>query len=200
MRPCKDVVEWPKLAVYDIETTDWTNVVLLCHVDEYGNRVSFTNVSDYVDWLFYQFEGQHVWAHAGGRFDHRFIIPEVNRRGWDFRAALSGGTIVLMTIQAGGKKIFFADSFRLMPDALKKIGKTVGLEKLDVNRREIDSLTPEQALEYCFRDCDIALKGLQLMRDTFTSVNADFAFTQFNWRQRISLGCFFGRGLSRNLG
>lgn len=165
------------MAVYDIETVEWTNVVLLCHVDELGNRVHFNNVSAYVDWLFYDFEGQHVWAHAGGRFDHRFLIPEINRRGWDFRAALSGGSIVLLTANYGGKKMFFADSFRLMPDALKKIGKTVGLPKLDVDRGHMESLTEEERLTYCFRDCDIALRGLQFMRDTLKAVNADFAYT-----------------------
>ena len=177
MRPLKEAAIWPKIAVYDIETTEWVNVVLLCHVDEFGDRVHFGNVRDYVDWLFSDFKGQHVWAHAGGRFDHRFLIPEMDRRGWDFRAALSGGSIVLLTAQHNGKKLYFADSFRLMPNALKAIGKTVNLEKIDVDRSRIDLLTPEQNLEYCFRDCDIALKGLQGMRDALTRVNGDFAFT-----------------------
>lgn len=177
MRPLKDAAIWPKIAVYDIETTEWTNVVLVCHVDEYGNRVHFPTVRQYVDWLFTNFEGRHVWAHAGGRFDHRFLIPELDRRGWDFRAALSGGSIVLMTAQYKGKKMHFADSYRLMPDSLKKIGKTVGLEKIDVDRGHMESLTKAEQIEYCFRDCDIALKGLQLMRDTLTGVNADFAYT-----------------------
>jgi len=177
MRPLKDTAEWPPIAVYDIETTEWINVVLLCHVDELGNRVHFDNVRDYVSWLFRSFEGQHVWAHAGGRFDHRFLIPEIDRRGWDFRAALSGGSIVLMTASHGGKKMFFADSFRLMPSALKAIGKTINLEKLDVNRSHMETLSKEEQLTYCFRDCDIVLKGLQSMRSALTSVNADFAFT-----------------------
>lgn len=177
MRPLKDTVEWPPIAVYDLEAENWNEIVLCCHVDELGNRVHFPNVSQYIDWLFSRFEGQHVWAHAGGRYDHRFLIPELDRRGWDFRAALSGGTIVLMTASYGGKKMFFADSFRLMPSALKAIGKTIGLEKLDVDRSNMQKLSFDEQLEYCFRDCDIVLKGLQYMRDALTTVNADFAFT-----------------------
>jgi hypothetical protein len=118
-----------------------------------------------------------VWAHAGGRFDHRFILPEILKRGWDFKAALSGGSIVLLSIYNKDRKIFLADSFRIMPNALKSIGKTVNLEKIDVDRDKIGELTEEKRLEYCFRDCEIALKGLQLMRDALMSVNADFAFT-----------------------
>lgn len=177
MRPLKESVEWPPLAVYDIETVEWTKVVLLCHLDELGNKVHFNNVRPYVDWLFNDFEGQHVWAHAGGRFDHRFLIPELNRRGWDFKAALSGGSIVLLTANHGGKKMFFADSFRIMPNALKAIGKTIGIEKIEVDRAHIEALSEADAITYCYRDCEIALKGLQYMKKALVSVNADFAFT-----------------------
>lgn len=177
MRPLKDKHEWPALAVYDIESVNWIDVVLVCHVDEHGNRESFSSVSDYMDWLFSDFQSSHVWAHAGGRFDHRFLLPEAQKRGWDFDVALSGGSIVLMSIWNDNKKIHFADSFRIMPNALKAIGKTVGLEKLDVDRNNIESLTEKETLDYCFRDCDIALKGLQLMRDALDSVDAGFAYT-----------------------
>jgi hypothetical protein len=177
MRPLKESIEWPKIAVYDIETTEWVNVCLICHVDEYGDRVHFETVSKYVDWLFYHFKGNHVWAHYGGRFDHRFLIPELNRRGWPFKAAMSGGSIVIMSASNGHKKINFADSFRLMPDKLANIGETVSLRKLDVDRGHIENLSHEEQIEYCFRDCDITLKGLQHMRDTLTAVNADFAYT-----------------------
>ena len=178
MRPLKYDVDWPPIAVYDIEADDWVNVFLVCHVDELGNRLHFTNIDDYLDFLFSdRFKGSHVWAHAGGRYDHQFLIHAVDRRGWDFRAALSGGSIVVLTVKANGKRIQFADSYRIMPNALKAIGKTIGLEKLDVDRSNVQAMTPERQLEYCFRDCDIALKGLQYMRDVLTSVNGDFAFT-----------------------
>ena len=178
MRPLKNDIEWPPIAVYDIETLDWVNVELVCHVDELGNRAHFRGVGAYLDFLFSdRFKGSHVWAHAGGRFDHRFLIPEIDRRGWDFKAALSGGSIVILSVKANGKRIQFADSFRIMPNALKAIGKTINLEKLDVDRSNLQNYTFEQQLEYCFRDCDIVLKGLQYMRDVLQGVNADFAFT-----------------------
>lgn len=179
MRSLSGRKEWPPIAVYDIESTDWINVVLLCHIDELGNHESFDNVSDYVNWLFSDnFSGSHVWAHAGGRYDHRFLLPEFQRRGWDFRIALSGGSIVLLTARdKKGKEIYFADSFRIMPNALKSIGKTVGLEKIDVDRKNIQLVPREKLIEYCFRDCEIALRGLQLMKTALESVNADFAFT-----------------------
>ncbi len=177
MKPLNQTIEWPPIAVYDIETVNWIDVTLICHVDELGNRVSFKSVSEYLDWLFTDFKSSHVWAHAGGRFDHRFLLPEIQKRGWDFKVALSGGSIVLMTAWNADRRIHFADSFRIMPNALKSIGKTVGLAKLDVDRANMASLTAAEMEDYCFRDCEIALQGLQLMRDALVNVNADFAFT-----------------------
>lgn len=177
MKPLFSFTEWPKISVYDIEATEWVNVTMICHVDEFGNHESFPSVSKYLDWLFTEWPGDILWAHAGGHYDHRFLIAEAKDRGWDFRAAMSGGNIVVLTISNGERTIKFADSYRLMPDGLKKIGDTVGLPKLDVDRAHIELLPLAEQREYCFRDCEIVLKGLQLMRSILTAQNADFAFT-----------------------
>lgn len=178
MRPLHSTTAWPALAVYDLEAAHWVNIELVCHIDEYGNRVSFPNTSEYLDWLFSPaFAGDTVFAHAGGRYDHRFLLEHIKAKGWNFRANLSGGTIVILTVNNGSRTIKFGDSYRLMPDSLEKIGKTVGLHKLEVNPSLIHEMSAAETLAYCFRDCEVALKGLQLMRDTLTTAGADFAFT-----------------------
>lgn len=177
MRPLHSFNEWPKIAVYDLEAGDWVNICLVCHLDEYGNRITFNTVPDYLDWLFSEFQGDIVFAHAGGHYDHRFLIAEMHKRKWDFRTAISGNTIVILTATNGKKTIKFGDSYRLMPDSLQKIGDTVKLPKLDVNPSEIEKLSPQEVLDYCYRDCEIVLKGLQLMRVKLSSAGADFAFT-----------------------
>jgi hypothetical protein len=178
MKPLRTERNWPQIAVYDIEAEQWVNVAIVCHVDEYGNRKVFPNVRSYVDWLFHDFEGDHVWAHWGGHYDHRFVIHEATLRGWDWETIQSGGLIVLVKVQhRTGRVIHFCDSARLMPGSVEKIGKTVGLPKLDVDRSHIEKLTISEMVEYCFRDCDIVVRGLQHMRDTLTEVGADFAYT-----------------------
>lgn len=78
-----------------------------------------------------------------------------------------------------------------MPDSVEKIGKTVGLPKLDVDRQHIENLTIQEVAEYCLRDCDIVLRGLQYIRDTFKKVDADFAYTlasiSTRWVRRSSV-------------
>lgn len=182
MKPLYSDTEWPKIAAYDLEAEHWVDICLVCHLDEYGNKVNFANVSDYLDWLFDVFPGDVVFAHAGGHYDHRFLIHEVHKRGWDFSTAISGGSIVILNVmgqssQGVPRRIRFGDSYRLMPDSLEKIGKTVGLPKLDVDPSNIHAMQAGDVLDYCYRDCEIVVRGLQLMRQKLTAVGADFAFT-----------------------
>jgi len=168
---------WPKIAVYDIETTDWVHVEMICHVDEYGARESFLSIPEYIEFLAERFEGDHVWAHFGGRFDFRFLLPELTRQGHRWRGVWSGSSLIAFTTVLHGREITFLDSFRLMPSSAKAIGKTIGLEKLDVDRTDMGSLSREEMERYCFRDCDVIVKGLQFLRDTLDDVGCDFAYT-----------------------
>ena len=177
MKPLYSRIEWPKIAAYDLEADFWIDIKQVCHVDEYGNRLQFPTVNQYLDWLFTQFEGDIVFAHAGGHYDHRFLIYAAMERGWEFRTAMSAGSIVILTINNGERVIKFGDSYRLMPNPLKQIGETIGLHKLEVNPSKMHELSQKEILDYCFRDCEIVLRGLQMMRDALVNVGADFAFT-----------------------
>lgn len=179
MKPLyRDKSEWPQIGCFDIEATSWTDIVCLCHVDEFGNNKVFKNRADYMDWLFKAYPGQCVWSHWGGHYDMQFMIAEAYYRGWSANIMLSGSLIVIARIRDhNGREIIFCESARLMPDSLEKIGKSVGIAKLDVARDKIHEYSIETIIEYCFNDCFILLKGLQQMRLTLTSVGADFAFT-----------------------
>jgi DNA polymerase type B, organellar and viral len=179
MKPLTDENPWPMFAVFDIEAARWTNLRLLCHTDEFGNRKAFTSVREYLGWLFsHSFLSDCVWAHWGGHYDSQFITAECHKLGWGFNVALSAGSMIVVTVtNAEGRMIKFCDSSRIMPDSVKKIGESVGLHKLDADRRDIDSLTWDEMLTYCYRDCDIIVLGLQKMRAVLQPLGVDFAFT-----------------------
>ena len=180
MKPLSDKNEWPVLAVYDIEATDWVNITCIGHVDEFKNRKAFKNMGSYLSWLFSdEYKGDHVWAHWGGHYDHRFVIYHVTKlKGWSWQTIQSGNLLIIIKVRdPKGRQINFCESARLMPDSVAKIGKTVGLEKLDVDRSHMERLTTDETIIYCLRDCDIVLRGLQYMRDALTAVGADFAYT-----------------------
>ena len=178
MIPLKHKNEWPKLAVYDIEATEWVNIVCIGHVDELGNKRIFDSLELYIHWLFNTFSGTHVWAHWGGHYDHRFVIAYVTKLGWNWQTIQSGNLLIIIRVKdKKGREILFCESARLMPDSVEKIGKTVGLHKLDVDRGHIENESIEKVHEYCLRDCEIVLLGLQYLKRVFDKVGADFAYT-----------------------
>lgn len=182
--------EFPHLAVYDIESQNWNEVLILCHLDEYGNEKSFRTPQRYIQWLLRDFEGERVWAHFGSGYDHRFIIEDLMRwEGTSIRAIMSGSLPVIITIEneayktgsgndRRNKRITLLDSYRYMPTSLEKIGLSIGEKKqADVDRSRLHLLSHAELKEYCMQDTRVLLKGLQQFRDTVIGVGGTFAQT-----------------------
>jgi hypothetical protein len=55
--------------------------------------------------------------------------------------------------------------------------KARDLHKLEIDRRKIGEYDEQTVIDYCYRDCDIVLEGLKLMRRNLMSANCDFGFT-----------------------
>lgn len=177
MKKLGAIKEWPILSVFDIEATEWVNLVLLCHVDERGFRRVFRTMREYLAFLARE-RIDYVWSHWGGKYDNRFVISELMRQNIEFEIILSGShAIIVKAFMEKGFSIHFCDSARIMPDSVAKIGKTINLPKLDVDRSNIGALSFAETAEYCYRDCDIVLRGLQEMKRCLSEAGADFAFT-----------------------
>jgi len=193
MRPLKSsqATEFPPLAVFDIEATDWVNVKLICHLDEYGNRKSFETVEQYLHWLLTDFEGDVVWSHFGSGYDNRFLVEAV--QGWEgssYKAIMSGGLPIIFILEnedytrespKNGKErprqVKLLDSFRLLPTSLANVGKSIGMPKQDVDRSRIEKLTSQELIDYCMSDCEILLRGMQTFRDTIMEQGGTYAPT-----------------------
>jgi len=170
---------WPKIAVFDIEARNWVDVYIVGHVDEYGNSKAFKTIAGYLRWLFWNFKGDVVWAHYGGKYDVRFVLAETCKNQGSWKTFESGGTLVITNIYDPETKrtIKFCDSARLIVGSVEKIGKMVNLPKLEVDRSKMGTHSLKLEIDYCIRDCEIVLRGLQKMRDTTTAAGCDFAFT-----------------------
>jgi hypothetical protein len=197
LRKLTDVTPWPDFCVWDAEADNWVEINQICYVDELvntqdrkkqGNRRSFANVHDFFEFLWSdEFEYDMVWSHWGGRYDDRFIVCEAAARQYEQKMMISGNLIVVLcVIGPNGQEIKFCDSGRIMPSSAKEIGDNVGLPKLKLDRSKIGKRDPktgkpyysaEEIEEYCYRDCDLILKGLQGMRDVLSANNCDFGFT-----------------------
>lgn len=104
------------VAVFDIETCDWTNFLFGGVLDSDGARIyDWTQEDDYVDDLL-SLEGE-VWGHNAGKFDSVWLLRHLFRRGIDFVPVLSGASMIALQIKGGP---CFVDSFRLAPMSLAK--------------------------------------------------------------------------------
>lgn len=183
---------WGPLAVYDIETETVDGVItprLLVHLDEYDNepkkfydRPHSTCVDQYIQWLFETFEGTDVFAHNGSGFDHRlWIARHVLSEGASAEFGMSGSAPIIIRVQDDRfqetvwnkerntvKRLL--DSMRLLPTSLRAIGKSVGIEKDDVDRSKIAEMSDQEVGDYCAQDCRVLLAGLSKYRDVVTKL------------------------------
>lgn len=181
MKPLKKRrrTEFPPIAVFDIESTNWVDVRVICHLDEYGNSFAFRTVKEYLQWLLTDFQGDVVWSHFGSGYDNRFLVEEIHYwEGTSYKAIMSGGLPIIFILEneaykrphpkhgrMRNRQVTLLDSFRLLPTSLANIGKTIGMPKMEVDRGRIEQLTHAQVVEYCMSDCKILLRGMQRFRD-----------------------------------
>lgn len=113
--------------VYDIETADWTQFVLGGFLDNETQTFKewdFREEDDYADYLL-SLEG-NLWAHNGGRFDHKWLLDHCRKRGLSIRVALSGSSIVRGWI---GKRLHLFDSYALFKISLADLTNSQNISK-----------------------------------------------------------------------
>lgn len=147
-----------KINVCDIESSKWVNFLVIGFYD--GSKFSyFSNLSDFLDFVITNYEGESIFAHFGGKFDFIFLIKEILKDGKytisDFIPRGSG--ILSFKMCIGKRNIIFRDSSALLQFSLKTLTENFGVQhkKQEIDYEKITKVTP-QLLEYLEYDC----KGL----------------------------------------
>lgn len=110
------------VAVFDIETVDWTKFFFGGVSDKDGTRIyDWTQEDEFVDDLL-SIEGE-IYGHNSGKFDALWLLRHLFVRGIDFIPVLSGASIIALQIKGGP---IIIDSFRLAPMALAKFSRAFG--------------------------------------------------------------------------
>lgn len=104
--------------------------------------------------------GRWFFAHAGGLADINFVLRyliEADRPGIHIEAAFSGSSAIIVRVRRGKYSWYLCDSFWLIRQSLKKIGKWLGQEKGSDHAEGIDIFYLPQAelIDYNRRDCEI---------------------------------------------
>lgn len=151
----------------DYETHNWDEVLCASLIRDDGERWFFHGPQATTDvWDVINKTGGTLWAHGGGIFDHPLMwrdteLPE--------EVVLTGSAVLKAraTPRKGRPGILYRDSLPRTSCALAKIGKAVGLEKLDVGARGklAQNLTREELQAYCTRDTEILQRGTVALDD-----------------------------------
>lgn len=107
--------------------------------------------------------GKWFYAHAGGLADFQFVLETLlATRGFQIKASCSGSSLIIVHVKRGKHTWHFVDSFWLLQESLKRIGKYVGIEKghqqFDVEEGDSEETIKRKTaeLEEWFRSCPLA--------------------------------------------
>lgn len=127
-----------------------------------------------------------IYAH-NLMFDFTFCLHFLLQNGYYIKTIENGGKLISVKVFKEKQKIRkdkygnpiektetdtyleLRDSYSLFQCSLKKLGQAVGLEKIEHDKEWSETLS-EQDIEYCFRDCDIVLKGLQMLAKWYSEI------------------------------
>lgn len=120
-----------------------------------------------------KYSGWRFFAHYGGRFDLLFLLTPLLECGFSIEMVMSGSAVIRATVGDGRCKWHFCDSQFLFKTSLKKLGKAVGLDKLDC---PFDAPL-HQLVEYNRRDCKILYRALKWGDDLVRGLGGELRAT-----------------------
>lgn len=140
-------------------------------------------------------EGKWFYAHAGGLYDVRFILEYLLNNPNPFvsvEAAFSGSSAIIVKIQKGKRAWYLVDSYWLLREKLRNIGKWIGVEKGgDTNESRERCEYPEkpctcdpiffapiqQLVSYNHDDCFILWKAIERFESTLLDLGGELKMT-----------------------
>lgn len=124
-----------KFATFDIESYNWIKLKTIGFYDGKSYEI-FYDVSNFIDFVISKkYRSTRMYAHFGGAFDFKFLIPELIERGLKIHFIDSGSRILQLKVYKGKNVWYFVDSFNLIPLPQKKIAESFGVKH---QKKEID--------------------------------------------------------------
>ncbi len=126
-KPCKT----RNIIAYDLEWWPGTLQLRLVGVHD-GNE--YRSYRTTLEFLLYELrpetDGAWYFAHAGGLADFQFLLQDLIDHGFEVKAAFSGSSAIIVSVERDDHMWFLIDSYWLLRSPLKQIGDAVGIKKL----------------------------------------------------------------------
>lgn len=154
-------------SAYDFEWIPGTLKIRVCGLYDGHEFLHFDNINSFLNTvLSHQNRGRWFYAHAGGLADIQFILEKiVDDKTYSVDAAFSGSSAIIVNIKRGKNTWHFIDSYWLLRDSMKNIGKSLGMhktgpaEEIEQTTEEVKewyrSVPLETLIPYCEQDCKI---------------------------------------------
>lgn len=149
---------------YDIETANWTDLVVACAVSDDGRKIVMHTPEETAAWYKSLPTSDEVIAHNGGAFDFLQLIEACADLTW--HANMAGGSIVSCRAKGHAQ---CRDSFRLFPLSLAKWTRQKSQTGLACQcgrncggycaiSTSMSAKAKRQLLAYCMNDCEVLLR------------------------------------------
>lgn len=125
--------------------------------------------------------GKWFYAHAGGLADFQFLLHElVHCKDYKINASFSGSSAIIVHITRGKNSWHFVDSFWLLKEKLRNIGKWIGINKGNDDESEefYRDATLQQLREYNEIDCIILYNAISQFELTLLELGGQLKMTQ----------------------
>jgi len=140
--------------------------------------------------------GKWFYAHAGGLADFQFLLEKlIAKRGYKIKASCSGSSLIIVHVSRGKNAWHFVDSYWLLRDKLRNIGKWVGISKGNEDEsEEFYRDAPFETLrEYNEVDCVILYRAIESFEEALWDLGGMLKMTVAS----CSMELFRRRFLSR---
>lgn len=183
----------PKFLVYDLEWIPHEMRLRMCGVyDEYDGYRCYDTMDGFIEKeLTHKNRGKWLYAHAGGLADFQFVIDRLKHLGYYVHGSTSGSSAIIVHVTRPvrkpgggwkrGKDVWhFVDSYWLLRDSLRNIGKWVGISKGndDESVEWYSTASWYELRDYNEQDCVILYRAIQLFEQTLYDLGGQLRMTQ----------------------
>lgn len=161
--------------------------------------------------------GKWFYAHAGGLADFQFVIHRLQALGYSVQGSTSGSSVIISHVSRLVKRVdkngnvkwipgkdrwHFVDSYWLIRDSLRNIGKWAGVGGKGNEHESVDYYADAPILElrdYNERDCLILYNGIKLFESVLYELGGQLCMTQASCAMNLFRRRFLSEDIETNM-
>ena len=128
-----------------------------------------------------EYSGRWYYAHAGGLYDLAFVLAYIvdnPRPGISVQCAFSGSAAIIVKVTKGRHSWYFCDSYWLIRQPLREIGKWVGMAKGGAKESTETFYAPlPELIAYNEQDCRILYEAIRIFESSILKIGGQLQKT-----------------------